>query len=173
MLNKETVTDIATAPDGTGPFTFVEWIPGDHASYQKNPAYWNTEALAGWPDEIVSQADRRGANPDRESQGGPDRPGGELPSQLVKELEQRSERAAHPAAVYRLLLGVNFNVRQPPFDNLQVRQAVAMAIDKEAIHQNVFFGTGEVGCSLIPSTHWAYDPSITCPAARRRGGAKR
>ena len=46
---------------------------------------------------------------------------------------------------------------------LKVRQAVAMAIDKEAIHQNVFFGTGEVGCSLIPSTHWAYDASISCP----------
>jgi peptide/nickel transport system substrate-binding protein len=40
---------------------------------------------------------------------------------------------------------------------------VARAIDKETIHQNVFFGTGEVGCSLIPQRHWAYDPSIECP----------
>ena len=163
ILNKDTVADIATAPDGTGPFTFGEWIPGDHASYNKNSAYWNTEALAGWPDEIVSQPIAEALTRIANLKAGQVDLAENVPSQLVKELEQDPSVQLIRQPFTASYWCVNFNLRQPPFDNLQVRQAVAMAIDKEAIHQNVFFGTGEVGCSLIPSTHWAYDPSIACP----------
>jgi peptide/nickel transport system substrate-binding protein len=163
ILNPDTVDEIGTAPDGTGPFTFVEWIPGDHASYQKNPAYWNTEVLAGWPDEIVSQPISEALTRIANVKAGQLDLAENVPSQLVKELEQDPNVQLIRQPFTASYWCVQFNLRQPPFDNLQVRQAVAMAIDKEAIHQNVFFGTGEVGCSLIPSTHWAYDPSITCP----------
>ncbi|MFN8591983.1 MAG: ABC transporter substrate-binding protein [Thermomicrobiales bacterium] len=164
ILNKDTIDNIDVAPDGTGPFTFGEWIPGDHASYNKNPNYWNSEALAGWPDEIVSQPISEALTRIANLKAGQVDLVENVPSQLVAELEQDSNVQLIRQPFTASYWCVNFNLRKPPFDNVKVRQAIAMAIDKDAIHQNVFFGTGEVGCSLIPSTHWAYDASIACPA---------
>jgi ABC-type transport system substrate-binding protein len=56
-----------------------------------------------------------------------------------------------------------FSNERPPFqDNKLLRQAIAHAIDKEAILKNVFFSSGETQCNLIPSTHWAYT-ELKCP----------
>jgi len=56
-----------------------------------------------------------------------------------------------------------FSNERPPFqENKLLRQAIAHAIDKEAILNNVFFGSGETQCNLIPSAHWAYS-ELDCP----------
>jgi peptide/nickel transport system substrate-binding protein len=163
ILNKETVANIDTAPDGTGPFTFGEWVPGDHASYNKNPNYWNKDVLAGWPDQIVSQPIAEAITRIANLKAGQIDLAANIPSQFVADLAKDTSVQLIRQPFTASYWTVNFNLRQPPFDDVRVRKAVELAIDKDAIHQNVFYGTGEVGCSLIPSTHWAYDPSITCP----------
>lgn len=171
VLPKEAVDQIDTAPVGTGPYTFGEWVPDDHVTYQKNPNYWNQAALANWPDEVVSnpitEALTRIANLRSEQI----ELAANIPAQFIAELQNEPSIQLIRQPFSASYWTINFNVTKPPFDNVKLRQAVARAIDKETIHQNAFFGVGEVGCSLIPSSHWAADPSVTC-APRDTAAAK-
>src|SRR5208283_4894683 len=45
-----------------------------------------------------------------------------------------------------------FNAAKPPFDKKEVRQAMGMAIDRDAILKDVYLGAGEKASTLIPAT---------------------
>jgi dipeptide transport system substrate-binding protein len=51
------------------------------------------------------------------------------------------------------------NVQKPPFDKVEVRQAIAMAIDRDAILKEVYQGAGQKAKNPIPPTMWSYDES--------------
>jgi dipeptide transport system substrate-binding protein len=53
-----------------------------------------------------------------------------------------------------------FNTEKPPFDKKEVRQALNMAIDKQAIIDNVYLGAGQVAKNLIPPTIWSYSDAV-------------
>ena len=53
-----------------------------------------------------------------------------------------------------------FNNQKPPFDKKEVRQALSMAIDRDAIIKDVYLGAGEKAKTLIPPTMWSYDDKI-------------
>src|SRR3546814_14547548 len=48
----------------------------------------------------------------------------------------------------------------PPFDNVKVRKALNMAINKEAIIDAVFQGAGKVAKNPIPPTIWSYNDAV-------------
>jgi dipeptide transport system substrate-binding protein len=51
------------------------------------------------------------------------------------------------------------NAQKPPFDKVEVRQAIAMAIDRDAILKEVYQGAGQKAKNPIPPTMWSYDAS--------------
>jgi peptide/nickel transport system substrate-binding protein len=53
---------------------------------------------------------------------------------------------------------IELNHTRPPFNNKALRQAVAWAINREAIHRAVFFGAGAPAQGPIPPLSWAYEP---------------
>ncbi len=53
-----------------------------------------------------------------------------------------------------------YNTQVPPFDNVNVRKALNMAINKQAILDAVFQGSGKIAKNPIPPTIWSYDDSI-------------
>jgi dipeptide transport system substrate-binding protein len=53
-----------------------------------------------------------------------------------------------------------YNTTQPPFDNANVRKALNMAIDKAAIIDAVFQGSGVAAKNPIPPTMWSYNEAI-------------
>ncbi|HEY7036122.1 MAG TPA: ABC transporter substrate-binding protein [Thermomicrobiales bacterium] len=162
IVDKDVVDKIDTAPAGTGPFTFVEWVPDEHVTYKKFDGYWNADKLAGWPDEVTSTPILEAVTRIANLQSGDIDLAANIPTQFVSQIEGDSNlqlfRQPYTAAYWTIA----FNVTKPPFDNVKLRHAVARAIDKDAIHKNVFYNSGEVGCGLIPSGHWAYDPTIQC-----------
>jgi dipeptide transport system substrate-binding protein len=53
-----------------------------------------------------------------------------------------------------------FNTTKPPFDKKEVRQALSMAIDRDAIIKEVYQGAGQPAKNFIPPTIWSYNDSV-------------
>lgn len=157
VVDRETIDQINKSPIGTGPYQFVEWIPGERILYRKFQDYWDADKIAGWPDEVetitIPETQTRIAN----LQAGATDIAVNIPVEFRDQItsDPNLHLVLQPFTVSYLC--VIFNLNQPPFqDNKLLRQAIARAIDTETINRNVFLGNGEVGCNLLPSTHWAY-----------------
>jgi ABC-type transport system substrate-binding protein len=119
---------------GTGPFTFVEWLPGERAVFARNPDYFKPGLPYLEQIELAINVDPavqmlRWEN--GELEWVQNIPPAELPRLLGDGEFMQLLRMAPSVATIRL--GIHLNT--PPFDDLRVRQAVAMAIDREAIER--------------------------------------
>lgn len=75
-----------------------------------------------------------------------------------------TRRAQLPLGDYTLLA---FNVQQPPLDDPQLRQALALALNRELLIANVLGGQGQrLDTPILPGT-WAAAPDVQIPAYRR------
>jgi peptide/nickel transport system substrate-binding protein len=118
---------------GTGPFKFVEWVPGEKAVYARNDDYFKG---APYFDQIeiylnVDPAVQMLRWENGEVEWVQNIPAAELPRVLSEEELTAQLRRAPSVGTVRLA----FHFEVPPFDDIRVRQAVAMAIDKQAIVQ--------------------------------------
>jgi peptide/nickel transport system substrate-binding protein len=158
-------TNFALHPVGTGPFRFVEKVPQDHITLERNPDYWvKDEPLL---DRIIYRSitddNARVANVKS----------GDLdiinfvPLPQVKQLAQESAR---PGVRYKLLehgafswQGIWLNVTKPPFDNKALRQALSAAVDRNAIANVVLQGAAYPAYSFFPNGTPAYDSAWKIP----------
>lgn len=118
---------------GTGPFKFVEWVAGEKAVYARNDDYFKTPPYLDGI-EIYLNVDPavqmlRWENGEVEWVASI--PAAELPRLLSDAELQAQLRMAPSVGTNRL--GIHVDI--PPFDDLHVRQAIATAIDKQAIVQ--------------------------------------
>jgi peptide/nickel transport system substrate-binding protein len=144
-------------PVGTGPFRFVEWISNRKVVVERSKKYWGgapklkavvfhpitngnarvTAMLSGNLDVIV-----------------------EVPPDAV-DIFRRDERfhvyqQAGPHLWFLIL-----NLREGPFRDKRVRQAVNYAIDKKALVNSLLQGTATVANSpIVPAFAWAYNESL-------------
>lgn len=148
IVAPESVADAATKPVGTGPFRFVEWVQGDHVTLERNEAYW------GEPVALSRATFRFIADPTAafaavmagDVDAFPNYPAPETLAQL----------AADPR--FRVIVGstegetiLAMNNRQPPLDNVKVREAIAHAINRQEIIDGAMFGYGTpIGTHFAP-----------------------
>ncbi len=134
-------------PVGAGPFTFVEWTPGQQAILAKNPHYFKP----GLPylDRIVLKTMK-----DATTRLGAVR-SGELafatwvPLEMVRVLQRAPGVQVVTGPMYNVW-DLRMNVARPPFDDLRVRQAVAgYGLDRQEIRQLGFLGYGQPGVSML------------------------
>ena len=164
-LDKNSVDTVDTNPIGTGSFTFVEHIPADRLVLDKNRDYHFQPHLGVRPDKVLIVPILEIATRVAALKAGEVDLILFVPYQFLDEIAATSglhliEQRGGLTAAYDVIA---FEVREGPMKDVRLRQAVQLAIDKEAIHQASYFGYGEVDCNLIPSIHWAYEP-IECPA---------
>jgi ABC-type transport system substrate-binding protein len=126
-------TDWGKKPVGTGAFKFVEWVPGQRIVLERNKDYYRK----GVPylDKLTFEF---GQDPTvailRLKNGEVDIIGDGIPPAQFTEIMADPANKELIAEGDQLHTGyVTMNVTQPPFDNLKVRQAVNMAINKDRI----------------------------------------
>ena len=127
--------DFGKQPVGTGAFKLAEWTIGQRLVFEKNPDYWR-EGIP-YLDHVTFEV---GQEPIvallRLQNGEVDVPGDGIPPAKFTEVMGDPEQAARVVVGGQLQTGyVTMNVKIPPFDNKEVRQAVNMAINKERITQ--------------------------------------
>ncbi len=137
-------------PNGTGPYVLKEWIQGDHIAFEANPEYWGEAAktkslIFRWS----AEASQRLLEIQSGTVDGIDNP---TPDDFAV-IEGDANLKLIPRA--GLNTGyIGFNTSIPPFDNLKVRQAIAMAVDRARIVEN-YYPKGTVVAEGI------LNPSIT------------
>lgn len=136
----------ASAPIGTGPFRFRRWERGSFIEFERNPDYWDQPKP--YVDRIVFRVVTDAAARTVLFETGEADLGGEGAVQL-SELT-RIRQLPHIGfetkgfAFYGGVRRLEFNLDNPYFAELKVRQAVAHAIDRETLRQTVWYGYGDI-----------------------------
>jgi peptide/nickel transport system substrate-binding protein len=168
-------------PIGTGPFKFVEFKPNESIKLVKNPDYWKPGRpyLDGIDYTIIKntstwilalgakQFDRTG-------------PGFVAPA-LMKELKSQAPDLNCQIDSWNTTRTLITNRAAPPFDNLEIRKAIALALDRKAFIDISGEGEGYIGPTMQPppegvwgmppemiKTLFGYDPDVAKNRAQAR-----
>ncbi|QIW15617.1 peptide transporter [Pasteurellaceae bacterium RH1A] len=147
---------IDTTPIGTGPFIFDRYQVDQKARYFTNKDYWNGRAdFDQILLEIVPDATTRSA---KLQKGECDLI--EFPNQAdLAAMEKDPNIKLHKQAGMNVSY-IAFNNEKTPFDNVKVRQALNMAVDKKAIIDVVYLGAGLPAKNPLAPTVWGYNDNI-------------
>jgi peptide/nickel transport system substrate-binding protein len=149
-----TANPSANKPIGTGPFKFGEWQRGQYVRLDRNPNYWQP----GLPylDRIIARfiADSSTRSAALET--------GEAHYAAYSAVNYGdvARLKANPildttSRGYEMFSGLSeleLNSHVPPFDKREVRQAIAYAIDRQFIIDNIQYGFGKPATGPIVST---------------------
>lgn len=146
--------DIQTAPVGTGPFKVGAWNIGDSVELVRNDDYWGeVPALDGVtyrfiPDPTVALTSLQAGEIDWTSN---------LPVQQISNLKDSTDIVVESVPSNDYFYFAQNQAREP-YSDVRVRQALAWAIDRDAIVQAAWFGNAAANQTAIPSTSgWYYD----------------
>jgi peptide/nickel transport system substrate-binding protein len=144
---------------GDGPYRFLSWRRGEGLRYVANPRYWRGRPAVANVD--VSTVPDPSTNLLLLQSGALD---WNLlaPAQLaVMRGDPHIRFVTVPTAV---VAGLAFNTAHPPLDDVRVRRALAMSIDRDAISHKITLGFYPVTNVIQPRFSWAFDPSVRQPA---------
>jgi len=147
---------VDTQPIGTGPFELVSYQKDALIRYKAFSDYWEGKAkidrlvFAITPDPSVRYAKLKKGECHVIPYPNP---------ADIADMKKNPDITVHEKA--GLNIGyLNFNVTKPPFDNVKVRQALSYAVNKQAIMDAVYQGTGQIAKKPIPPTMWSYNDDI-------------
>ena len=155
IIAKEVVEengDLSQVAVGTGPFKFVEYVPNTRVVLEKNPDYWEeglpyldgmelipipedtqrTTALVTGTVDFIEYA----------------------PLRDIESLQEDDELTLAGDANTNIRF-IGLNLSKEPFSNLLVRQAIAKAIDRDAVLEPAVYGHGVTTEVLFPQAYWA------------------
>ena len=148
-----------TYPIGTGPFKFVEYKPNEHIKVSRNPDYWKKDRpyldgieypiianTATWHLAFVA--------------GKLDFIFSTIP--LLTDLKSQAPQAVCDVVMDNNSRDLLINRAAAPFDKLELRQAIALSLDRQAFIDILAEGQGAVGGALLPPPDgvWGMPPDV-------------
>lgn len=157
---------VADEPAGSGPFKFAEWSTGQYVKLTRNENYWGTNMRV---DDVFFRyyADPNAMNTAMLS--------GQLdvisnltvPQSIDQFSDTERFTVTEGTTDGEVVLG--FNHDNEALANLQVRQAINHAIDRQALLDAVWGGKGMmIGSMVVPTDPWFEDLSETYPFDQER-----
>ncbi|GGO97228.1 ABC transporter substrate-binding protein [Wenjunlia tyrosinilytica] len=132
---------------GTGPFVVSSYAPGNKVVFARNDNYWGKRPAAERITLRLIQDDsaRLAAVQSGEITGAFEIPPSQAP--VYKRIRgMKIIRGASPSTVL-----LNLNIRRAPWNDVHVRRAIALALDKNAIVTGVLRGNGKASASVVPT----------------------
>lgn len=166
------------APLGSGPYKIAQVDPGRQITYERVKDYWAQNLLPNVghnnfdrivydfyrDDSVAFEAFKSGdLNFRREWDAGLWTSGYDFPAAQKNLVKKDALSHGRPDRVR----GFIFNTRRDPFDDIRVRQALALAFDFEWVNKNLYHGLYRHIDSYFPNTELSAPPHKTQPQSRR------
>ena len=144
IVDKETAEgpDAKTKAVGTGPFTFVEWVQGDHVTFGKNKNYWQIGPAVPRRHH-AEHSPRTSRRWWRSSRPAPPTSSLNPPLRDYRAAEGRPEVPGPGAAEPGRVLHDPAELDARRLDDKRVRQALNYAIDRQRMVDTVLLGIDE------------------------------
>ncbi len=154
--------DMRLNPIGTGPFKFVEFKPNEVVRTTRNPDYWKPGRpyLDGIEWHIMPDVSTRNlafiaGKVDLASPYGTTVP-------LLEDVKKQAPQAICQLTAINVSRNLIINPQKPPFDNPDLRRAVALSLDRKAFIDIIQQGQGDIGATLLPPPEglWGMPPEM-------------
>jgi peptide/nickel transport system substrate-binding protein len=146
----------ADKPVGSGPYKFVEQVKDDRVVLEANSAYWggaptvSRVTIKPRPETAARIASLISGESDLAAN---------IPPDQTDQVNRSGKTRTEPALYAGLwVLGVNSKVA--PLSNKLVKQALALAVDRQSIIKEIFRGQGLVPNGGIAAGDFAYDGTL-------------
>ncbi len=143
-------------PVGTGPFKFTEYKPKVSLSFERNASYWG-----GAPklDNLVYRFITEPATQAAELQAGRIDVANQIPLAMIDTLKKDTKLAVQsmdgPVA-----LAMRYNTQRGIMKNKEVRKALTMAVDRDAIIKSILLGNAKPIASFQGTLSFGNDPAL-------------
>ncbi len=149
-------TDFNSNPVGTGPFKFVEWQRDDRIvveafeDYHEGRPYLDRVIYRIIPDQTVQVTEiRTGGINYMQSP----------PPEMIPSLEADPNLNVYQTDTVAYTY-MGFQLTNPLFQEVELRQALSYAVDMESIVDNILLGYGQEATGPFPEGMWAYNPDV-------------
>lgn len=159
LLDQDTPQLLDQQPVGTGPFRLGQYRTDEFIRYYRHPTHWRGSARLGQlVFDITPKSSKRLAKLLT----------GECDVMAHPGTSQLSVIRQNPALELSRATGMNvavlaLNTQKPPFDDIRVRKALSLALNREDILHAVYFDVGSLAESLLPPVSWGYHPNLLMP----------
>src|SRR5438270_7955944 len=154
--------DMRQHPIGTGPFKFVEFKPNESIRLTRNPDYWKSGRpyLDGIEYTIIKNLATRNlaffaGKFDVTSPYGVTVP-------TLKDFANQAPQAICEVTATNVNRTMIINSSAPPFDNSDLRRAMALSLDRKAFIDIITDGQGDIGAAMLPPPEgvWGMPPEV-------------
>ncbi len=154
--------EMRTHPIGTGPFKFVEFKPNEYIKVTKNPDYWNPGRpyLDGIEYTIIKNLSTAilAFAAGKFDMTFPYT----ITQPLLNDVKSRMPGVSCEMSALGLYRSLIVNREKPPFDNAELRRAMALSIDRKSFIDIITDGQGDIGGVMQPPPEgqWGMPPEL-------------